>query len=224
MSLFTPLWKVMRRYWQGQAEDVSSVRHLVEVACPDDPAAQYKLLILSVLLDTAHPHDRITRHVQDAWNDETLTAALLGGEAAQPVDIGHVMDLLSWCEASPARSAVAGELFFAARSAAPSTGTPKPPVRSPDPSGASNERDLLALMRDYRVWVGEPSYEAMATTIDARYVKSTLAQAAKGPHLPNLQVFTAYLEGCGLHGEELEAWRDIWRTVRLNTQEGEPGT
>src|ERR1051326_8616683 len=73
--------------------------------------------------------------------------------------------------------------------------------------GASGPaRDLAAALRELRAAAGNPSYRTMAAT--AHFSPATLARAAAGHRLPNLDVVLAYATACG--GERAE-WEQRWR-------------
>ncbi|MGK5551019.1 helix-turn-helix domain-containing protein [Actinomadura kijaniata] len=78
----------------------------------------------------------------------------------------------------------------------------------PDPSRARTGAAFVEAMREYRIWKGEPSYQAMAKA--AGCAASTLWKLEKKDRLPKLDKVLAYLRGCGATPEELEVWRRAW--------------
>ena len=225
-----PAW--LRPFLPGAARDRQGVRDtlaFLESLFPDGPTSRFKLLILHVLSGSPHPYEQIVEHLRAVWRDEELIGELLRGDVTDHVSWAHVAGLLEYCHTTAEHVTAAHELFdsvharglVAERKARASAVSAEPPAEGrPDPAGARTEAELLALMRGYRIWAGRPSYEVMASEVEGRYVKSTLSKADKGPSLPTFNVYTAYLEGCGARGEELEGWRDAWRTV-MRRAEGE---
>jgi hypothetical protein len=84
----------------------------------------------------------------------------------------------------------------------------------PNPAGARTPAELLAVLRDYRVWAGEPSYREMSERNNRRYAPSTIYTALSGGELPKLSMVTAIVTGCGGGKEDQARFASAWRAIR----------
>lgn len=102
---------------------------------------------------------------------------------------------------------------------------PEPPVPDlegydlrPDPLTARTPAEFMQLLRDFRVWSGEPSYRTMARDCGRTYGASTLCTALNQNCLPSQQMLKAIITACGGDGETLRAWVTAWRRLVLTQQ------
>jgi hypothetical protein len=86
----------------------------------------------------------------------------------------------------------------------------------PDPAQAQTAEELIAMMREFRVWAGKPSYRDMART-SGRYSQASFAGIGKKTTMPRLQLVLAYIEGCDGDSQDLEAWKQAWRRIAMET-------
>lgn len=126
-----------------------------------------------------------------------------------------------------------GELARPGRAAA---GTPGPPPRAvadapghdlcPDPLAAKSAAELVAALRRYRIWAGEPSYREMARCCKGNIAASTLNTALRSDELPTLPVVLAVITACGGSDEDQSRFATAWRELRLaqedSTQQAAP--
>lgn len=108
-----------------------------------------------------------------------------------------------------------------ARAAAKIARVPKPIIEDtegfdlkPDPLTALTPADLMAALRQYREWAGEPSYRAMAGQAGRAVAASTLCTALGSDELPRLNVVTAIVAGCGGSEEDQQRYATAWRQVK----------
>jgi hypothetical protein len=84
----------------------------------------------------------------------------------------------------------------------------------PGPGGARTPSELVAALRDYRVWAGEPSYRDMSERNNGRPAASTIYTALSSDELPKLDMVTAIVTGCGGGKEDRERFASAWRAIR----------
>jgi hypothetical protein len=91
----------------------------------------------------------------------------------------------------------------------------------PDPLAASTPAELMAALRRYRIWAGEPSYRQMARRSQAgKPGASTLNTALRSDRLPTLSLVLAVINGCGGSAEDLRRFATAWRRLRLAGEAG----
>ncbi|MEV0230780.1 hypothetical protein [Nonomuraea sp. NPDC050786] len=79
----------------------------------------------------------------------------------------------------------------------------------PDQMRASSKEEFLAVMREFHVWAGEPSFREIARNAGKTVGASTLCEALdanKPPRLPTLKVVMAFIHGCGGSEDDLITW------------------
>jgi hypothetical protein len=111
-------------------------------------------------------------------------------------------------------------------------GHPRPPTAilpdlnadlRPDPARAASPAELMGLLRDYRVWAGNPSFRAMAAGTSPKYTSSALHAALQRDDMPRqLAVVTAIIQGCGGPKEDQRAWATAWRRLAMHPGSGVP--
>jgi len=90
----------------------------------------------------------------------------------------------------------------------------------PNPLRARNAAELLATLRQYRLWSGEPSFRTMASR--SGKPPSTLAAALSGTVLPSLETVSAIVIGCNGDTEERRQFSTAWRKIRLGWADAQP--
>jgi hypothetical protein len=95
----------------------------------------------------------------------------------------------------------------------------------PDPGTAQIAADLVAALREFRVWAGRPSFREMAARCGGQAAASTMCAALKSDDLPDrLAVIDAIIVGCGGSEDDRRrfatAWRRLVMTGRLSTEIG----
>ena len=85
----------------------------------------------------------------------------------------------------------------------------------PDPLAAQTRAELVAALRTYRVWSGEPSFRAMASRARQEASTSSMCTALKRDDLPPMRVVMAIIIGCGGSKEDQELYATAWRRLKL---------
>ncbi|QXJ21443.1 hypothetical protein AGRA3207_002296 [Actinomadura graeca] len=109
----------------------------------------------------------------------------------------------------------------------PEPDEPGPPASKPDPGTAATASELMALLRAYRLWTGKRSYRKMSAAIDHRYAHTTLSGLPRRTTLSTLDIFLAYIEGCGGDPADLGQWKAAWQRIAVSDasppEDGEDG-
>jgi hypothetical protein len=90
-----------------------------------------------------------------------------------------------------------------------------------DPLTATTPAEYIEVLRQYRIWSGNPSWRAMAKRAGQAVVHSTMYAAMNGSTLPKLDVVKAIIIGCDGGEEDLRVFATAWR--RVATVEGPKG-
>jgi hypothetical protein len=93
----------------------------------------------------------------------------------------------------------------------------------PDPLHAQTPADLMAVLRRFRIWAGEPSFRRMAQASRDRLSASTVHAVLHSEALPSLQVLLAIVSGCGGSNDDLKAFATAWRTLRFAVEDAPAG-
>jgi len=88
-------------------------------------------------------------------------------------------------------------------------------VRSPNPASAQTAEEFLALMREYRVLAGQPSFRVMSKRVNGFYAHSTFAAIGNKQTLPGLPLLAAYIEACEGDDTDVQAWKTAWQRLAL---------
>jgi hypothetical protein len=152
---------------------------------------------------------------QQRWRERSAQAAALA------TNLKKDLTQLRWTRA------VAESL--ARRAGVTATAKPPPPDADgvdlrPDPLNASTGAELVAALRAYRVWAGEPPFRRMAAASGQRAAAATLCTALNRGELPTLDVVLAIVAGCGGSDEDQRRWATAWRRLRLGHQDGRSAT
>lgn len=89
----------------------------------------------------------------------------------------------------------------------------------PDPLRAKAPADLVRVLRQYRLWAGEPPMRTIARRADTGISASTICTALNAATLPRLETVIAIIAGCGGSEEEQRRFATAWRAIRLSEQE-----
>ena len=85
----------------------------------------------------------------------------------------------------------------------------------PDPVTARTPAELVAAVRQYRQWSGEPSFRTMAARARQTVAHTTMFMALKNDGLPRLDVVLAIVAGCNGSEDDRRAFATAWRRIRL---------
>ncbi|WP_433463983.1 hypothetical protein [Spirillospora sp. CA-128828] len=96
------------------------------------------------------------------------------------------------------------------------------PAAKPDPSAARTTVELMNLLQSYRLWRGRRSYRKMSDAIGNRYAHTTLSQLPRRTKLPTLDLFLAFIEGCGGDQPDIQAWKEAWQRIALTDPKQRP--
>lgn len=86
----------------------------------------------------------------------------------------------------------------------------------PDPLSATSPAQFMELLRQYRLWCGEPSYRDMAKACGHTYAASTLCTALNKNKLPKQRLLHAIIYTCGGDDTDIQAWTTAWRRITLH--------
>lgn len=100
--------------------------------------------------------------------------------------------------------------------------SPRPDL-CPDPATVQSAADLLAGLSRFRVWAGEPSFKEMQRLSEPRTAASTMCTALSSGKLPSLRVVQSIISGCGGTPEQVEAFVNAWRRIRLLSGQHDTG-
>jgi hypothetical protein len=84
----------------------------------------------------------------------------------------------------------------------------------PDPLTARTSSELVARLREYREWSGEPPFRMMAEQARQKVAHSTIFGALNSDELPRLKVVMAIIAGCGGGIDDQRAFATAWRRVK----------
>jgi hypothetical protein len=84
----------------------------------------------------------------------------------------------------------------------------------PDPLAARTPAELMAALRRYREWAGQPSFREVASRCGQRIVASTLCTALKRDDLPPMRVVLAVVAGCGGGEQDQQRYATAWRQIK----------
>lgn len=84
----------------------------------------------------------------------------------------------------------------------------------PDPLTAGTSAELVARLREYREWSGEPPFRKMAEQARQKVAHSTIFAALNSNDLPRLEVVMAIIAGCGGGMDDQRAFVTAWRRIK----------
>jgi hypothetical protein len=115
-----------------------------------------------------------------------------------------------------------------ARAAARAARVPEP-VRDaegfdlrPDPLAARTPTELVAALRRYREWAGQPPFRVMAARTRQKAAASTLCTALGSGEMPRLDVVVAIIAGCGGGEEDQRCFATAWRRIQFGQLDAGP--
>jgi hypothetical protein len=94
------------------------------------------------------------------------------------------------------------------------------PELCPNPLEAQTAAEFIAMLREYRIWAGEPSLRVMTTRTGTP--SSTLGAALNGATLPPMETVTAIITGCRGSLEDQRRFVTAWRRIRFGRAGGQP--
>jgi hypothetical protein len=83
----------------------------------------------------------------------------------------------------------------------------------PDPLTARTAADLVACLRQYRAWAGNPSLRKIAAKSRRSIGASTLCNLLRGDTLPSLESVLAVITGCGGNETDRQRFATAWRRI-----------
>jgi hypothetical protein len=88
----------------------------------------------------------------------------------------------------------------------------------PDPLQAKTPAELVRVLREYRLWAGEPPLRWIAGQSGNAAAASTICSALRAETLPRLGTVIAIVAGCDGSEEEQRRFVTAWRAIRLSQQ------
>ncbi|GIH95920.1 hypothetical protein ACFFMN_41750 [Planobispora siamensis] len=85
----------------------------------------------------------------------------------------------------------------------------------PKPLTANTPAELVDLMRQLRIWSGEPSLRELARRSCGGFAPSTLCETLKKDRLPPYELLIAFVRACGGSEQDVMAWSSAWRRIRM---------
>jgi hypothetical protein len=92
----------------------------------------------------------------------------------------------------------------------------------PDPLTAETSAELVARLREYREWSGEPPFRKMAAQARQKVAHSTIFTALNSNDLPRLEVVMAIIAGCGGGIDDQRAFVTAWRRIKSGKLDAPP--
>ena len=92
----------------------------------------------------------------------------------------------------------------------------------PDPLTAETSAELVARLREYREWSGEPPFRKMAEQARQKVAHSTIFTALNSNDLPRLEVVMAIIAGCGGGMDDQRAFVTAWRRIKSGKLDAPP--
>jgi hypothetical protein len=87
----------------------------------------------------------------------------------------------------------------------------------PDPRLAATPVELMLMLRQFKVWSGNPGFRQIAAGSGNRYSASALHAALQAGHLPRKQaLIDAIVQGCGGSEEDRRMWATAWRQLAMH--------
>jgi hypothetical protein len=94
----------------------------------------------------------------------------------------------------------------------------------PDPLTARTGAELVARLREYRQWAGEPPFRKIAERARQKVSHSTIFVALNKEELPSLKVVLAVVIGCGGREDDQRAFTTAWRRLRSGKIDAGPAS
>lgn len=91
------------------------------------------------------------------------------------------------------------------------------PAGCPDPLQATTPEKFVAIMREYRLWMGNPSLRKMARRCDEKVSHSTLRTMLDGNAIPaRLEHLESFVKALGGTDDDRNRWTTAWRRLTLS--------
>ncbi len=92
----------------------------------------------------------------------------------------------------------------------------------PDPLTARTSAELVACLRSYRAWSGQPSLRKIATQAGHAASHAAIRAVLNSDSMPGLPKVVAIVAGCGGSREDQQSFATAWRRITMNKPAGEP--
>lgn len=90
----------------------------------------------------------------------------------------------------------------------------------PDPLRADTATALVSALREYRIWVGRPSYRKLAQRAGGTPAASTICTMLSSSSLPAFDCMLAFLTACGATEEDCRSFATAWRRLSFSHGDG----
>ena len=93
----------------------------------------------------------------------------------------------------------------------------------PDPRDTASPAAFMSMLRQFKIWSGNPGLRQIAAGSGNRYSASALHTALHAGHLPRKhEVVDAIVQGCGGSEEDRRMWATAWRQLAMQPGSGVP--
>jgi hypothetical protein len=86
----------------------------------------------------------------------------------------------------------------------------------PDPLGAQAPAELVAMLRTYWTWAGQPSFRQLARRSNGVAAASTFCMMLRSEKLPPFSRMLAFVQACGGSEEDQRRFATAWRCISLS--------
>jgi hypothetical protein len=87
----------------------------------------------------------------------------------------------------------------------------------PDPLAAATAAELVACLRAFRTWAGQPPLRQIAARSRQAVSYTTIQKVLTHDKLPSLTATLAILAGCGATHEYQRSFATAWRRITMTT-------
>jgi hypothetical protein len=88
----------------------------------------------------------------------------------------------------------------------------------PDPMAAATGAELVAMMRQLRLWAGQPTLRQISARAEKRLAISTLSVTLRSANLPPFELVVTFAQACGCAEDEVCRWATAWRSIALREE------
>jgi hypothetical protein len=93
----------------------------------------------------------------------------------------------------------------------------------PDPRSAATPAEFMGMLRQFKVWAGDPGFRQVAARAAHRYSASALHTAMSHDSLPKkAEVVDTIVHGCGGTDDDRRMWATAWRKLAMQPASGVP--